>query len=335
MECCQLALSTMDLARTHWWYQRALGFVAAGERRYRDAPAFATVPDLPEAALDVWCLVGAQPFMQIEMIEFARPRMRPRRDGWQRSDIGYAAVGIHVHDFARAVQRIEQTSGEFLSDPIGPMGDRRVCLLDPDGTLLELIERHPAGVDDSRESAHRDGPAICSVSLVVRDLELATRFWVDVVGSAQMPADTVHRAEHESLWGLSGARRETRVVRSGTVLLELVQYLHPISRRRRAGQFLSDQGILNVAFGSTDRDDFEAAYANAVTQGFKGLAAPWTVPDVATVVYLADAQGFTVEFLHIHPNALTRMGFIPNEPAAVNDSDSHAAPQTDARLTSV
>ena len=29
MQLCQLALSTVDLTRTHWWYRRALGFAAA------------------------------------------------------------------------------------------------------------------------------------------------------------------------------------------------------------------------------------------------------------------------------------------------------------------
>ena len=314
MECCQLALSTMDLSRTHWWYQRALGFLAAGERRYRDAPQFAAVPDLPDAALDVWCLVGRLPFMQVEMFEFTRPRMRPRREGWRRSDIGYAGFGVQVPDFDRALDRISRTSGELLSDPVGPIGDRRVCLFDPDGVLVELMERHPLPAALTAE-AHADAPAICSVTLVVPDLERAARFWVDVLGCVETAPNAVHEPEHESLWGLSGARRETAVVRSGTVLLELVQYQGPMSRRRRAGYLISDQGILNVAFGTTNADEFERAYARAVAHGFRGHTAPWTVQDVATVVYLTDPQGFSVECLHVQPHALARMGFIANTTA--------------------
>jgi catechol 2,3-dioxygenase-like lactoylglutathione lyase family enzyme len=318
MECCQLALSTMDLSRTHWWYQRALGFLAAGERRYRDAPQFAAVPDLPDAALDVWCLVGRQPFMQIEMIEFTRPRMRPRREGWQRSDVGYAAVGIHVQDFDGALNRIARTSGELLSEPVGRPGHRRVCLFDPDGTLVELMERHPLTSTITTE-AHHDVPAICSVSLVVPDLEGARRFWVGVLGCVEMAGNALHEPEHESLWGLAGARPETSVVRSGTMLVELVQYRGPVSRARRAGYLISDQGILNVAFGSTNGEEFDRAYSKAVAHGFRGHTAPWTVPDVATVVYLSDPQGFSVELLHVHPGALARMGFIANATADVDD----------------
>ena len=82
------------------------------------------------------------------------------------------------------------------------------------------------------------------------------------------------------------------------------------SRGRRAGYLLSDQGILNVALGSTSRDDFDRTYTNAVAHGVRGLTAPWTVPDLATVVYLADPQGFSVELLHVEPGALARMGFV-------------------------
>src|SRR6185369_4662713 len=208
--------------------------------------------------------------------------------------------------------RILRTSGELLSDPVGPHGERRVCLFDPDGTLIELRERRPIGTRavDGPEGA--DIPSVCSVSLTVPDLVGAMRFWVDALGCTPVAPNAVHEPEHEALWGLSGARREVAVVRTGNVLLELIQYAAPTSRPRRAGYLISDQGILNVAFGSTDRDEFDRAYARAVEQGFRGHSEPWTVPDVATVVYLADPQGFNVELLHVDPTALARMGFIAN-----------------------
>jgi catechol 2,3-dioxygenase-like lactoylglutathione lyase family enzyme len=316
MECCQLALSTMDLTRTHWWYQRALGFVAAGERRQRGGPEFAAVPGLPEVSLDVWCLVGRQPFVQIEMIEFARPRMRPRPATWRRSDIGYTTVGIHVPDFDAAVTRIDNVGGQFLTDPIGRRGDRRVSLLDPDDTLVELMEAAPEWQPLAIPGDRVGWPAIATVSLSVRDLGRARAFWVDVIGASPLPDDAVHRVEHEALWGLAGSVRHTAVVRAGTIAVELVRYDSPISRGRPAGYFLSDQGILNVAIGSTDKREFDAVYARATAQGFRGHTEPWTVPGVATVVYLTDDQGFSVELLHVEPGSLARMGFAPNETVA-------------------
>jgi catechol 2,3-dioxygenase-like lactoylglutathione lyase family enzyme len=314
----------MDLTRTHWWYRHALGFLAAGERRQREGPAYAAVPGLPEVALDVWCLVGSQPFVQVEMIEFALPRMRARASTWQRSDIGYSTVGIHVPDFDAAMARVHRVGGQFLTDPLGPRGERCVCLLDPDDTLLELIEAAPWR---SRESTadQADLPAIASASLSVRDLERSRRFWIDVLGCAPLAADAVHRSEHEALWGLGGAARETAAILAGNVAIELVQYDRPQSRGRRAGYLLSDQGILNVALGCTDKDEFDEVYARAVARGFRGYTEPWTLPDVATVVYLTDEQGFSVELLHVEPTALARMGFVADEPNETDASNSLAS----------
>jgi catechol 2,3-dioxygenase-like lactoylglutathione lyase family enzyme len=311
MQCCQLALSTVDLTRTHWWYRRTLGFAAAGERRERGGPEFAAVPGLPEVALDVWCLVGQQPFMQIEMIQFTRPVMRPRPQSWRRSDIGYSTVGICVPNFDGAINRIHETSGDFVSDPIGTVGHRRICLLDPDSTLIELMEDCPGGVVTAAPE-RRSFPAVTFVSLSVRDIDQALSFWIDVLGCERVSDTMVHTTDHECLWGLSGAVRETAVVSAGGLLLECVQYSSPRSKNRPAGYMLSDQGILNVALGTTDRAEFDHLYSRAVGLGFKGHVEPWTVPDVATVVYLTDPQGFSVELLHVSPSALARMGFVPN-----------------------
>lgn len=311
MQCCQLALSTIDLTRTHWWYQRALGFAAAGERRERGGPEFAAVPGLPECALDVWCLVGRQPFMQIEMIQFTRPIMRPRRPSWRRSDIGYSTVGIHVLDFDAAVDRVHMIGGDLMTEPLGAFGKRRVCLLDPDDTLIELMEDSPVGHAEApleREAL----PAIACVSLTVRSIDRALGFWVDVLGCERARDTLVHTADHERLWGLDDAVRETAVVRTGDVLLELVQYASPRSRNHPAGYMLSDQGILNVALGTTDKTEFDDLSRRANAHGFKGHVEPWTVPGVATVVYLTDPQGFSVELLHVDPEAMERMGFVPN-----------------------
>ena len=318
MDCCQLALSTMDLARTHWWYRRALGFLPAGERRRRGGPEFAAVPGLPEVALDVWCLVSRQTFVQIEMIEFAKPRMRPRPPTWQRSDIGYTTVGIHVPDFEAAVARIERVGGRFVTAPVGRLGDRRVCLHDPDDTLLELMEQHPVG---GRPTADGDAlPAIGFVSLSVRDIDRSLRLWVDALGCTILARHAVHQEEHESLWGLAGAVRETAVVAAGDVAIELVCYRQPAGRSRPAGSLLSDQGILNVALGSTNKDEFDEVYARARDHGFYAETEPWTVPGVATVVYVWDGQGLTVELLHVEPDALERMGFVANV-AAMHPSE--------------
>jgi catechol 2,3-dioxygenase-like lactoylglutathione lyase family enzyme len=304
---CQIALSVTDLGRAHQWYRQALGFFAAGERRHRDEPIFAEVPGLPEASLDVWCLVERRPLFQLEMIHFERPRMRPIPDDWRPSDVGYSSIGLSVSDFDHALDRLTRTSGRLLTAPCGDRGDRRACLRDPDGILLELIE--------TRSDASGTVATPTSVRLSVSDLDRAARFWVDGLGLEVASGVTLHRPEHEALWGLPGAKNKSLVVSAGDFFVELVRYESPAARARPAGALLSDQGILNIALGSTDVAAVERTLAQVTRAGYRPRRAPWTLPNVATVVYIEDDQGFTVELLHVHESALDRMGFVASTSA--------------------
>jgi catechol 2,3-dioxygenase-like lactoylglutathione lyase family enzyme len=306
---CQVAISTLDLARAHQWYRQCLGLQTAGDRRHREGDSYAAVPGLPEASFDVWCLVDRQEFFQLELFEFAKPRMRTMRADWRCSDIGYSSVGIHVEDFEGALGRAQSTSGELLTEPIGPAGRRRVCLRDPDGILLELMEDDVRGRRADAASDVSVPAAIRSVTLSVRDLEKARRFWVDTLGLTEAGNSAIHGEEHESLWGLADASREKLVAWAGDVAVELVQYERPVGRARPSGYLISDQGILNVALGCTDKGRFEAAYERVVSGGYRVAAPPWALKGVATVVYAYDDQGFCVELLHVEPEALERMGF--------------------------
>lgn len=312
MNCCQVAISSMDLGRSALWYQRALGFVPAGERRHREGPAWAAVPGLPEASFDVLCLVGRQRLFQIEMFEFDRPRMRALAGDRRPCDVGYSMIGIHVPSFDAALARIERIGGVFLSAPLGRQGSRRVCLKDPDGILLELMEDDPVDGRGAQWDDLPDSPRIVSITVSVAGLRDIRKFGVDVLGCAETHGVQLHGPEHEALWGLEHSERETLVLRSGDVLLEFVRYLTPQGRNRPPGYLLSDQGILNIALGSLDRRDFDESYARAVANGFLGNTDPWHVPGVATVVYLNGPQGLSVELLQMEPGALERIGFVPN-----------------------
>jgi len=237
--------------------------------------------------------------------------MRCRPVDWRRCDIGYASLGIHVASFDATLARIDAVGGGLKTAPVGESGRRRVCLTDPDGMLIELMEDDPLGIGAARGDDRME-PAVASVTLSVRDLDVVRRFWIEVLRCDETEM-VLHEPDHERLWGLAGARRRALVLLAGEVALEFVQYASPIGRARPAGYMLSDQGILNVAFGSTDKRAFDAMYNRALAHGFKGVAEPWSVPGVATVVYLTDSQGFSVELLHVEPHALSRMGFVPNE----------------------
>src|SRR4029077_9617643 len=140
--------------------------------------------------------------------------------------------------FSGAVRRIT-TQGQACQDGApGARGERRVCLHDPEGVLIELLEDSPG----RSTAGGRAGPQaeVCCVRVCVHDLDRARRFWVDTLGFEEVTDIALHRPEHEALWHLGGCRRTTLLLKSGETFVELVQYLQPIGRKKPAGYLLSD-----------------------------------------------------------------------------------------------
>jgi catechol 2,3-dioxygenase-like lactoylglutathione lyase family enzyme len=310
MFLAQIAISSTHLLRSHQWYCEALGFVPAGELRHREVPGRGKVSGLPEASLDVWCLMGGLDWMQFEMFEFQKPRMRQMPPDWMPADIGYSMIGLAVNDFDLAVRRIRRTSGRLITPPLGPLGDRRVCLRDSDGVLIEIRERDI--FPQSRGVVPRPWePLVQFVTLSVWDLDEARRFWVEGLGLRE--ADIIiHSPADEALWGFTGVSRRSAVISAGTAFIELVEYREPIGRSRTAGYLFSDQGILNVALGTSEDELFLSTYTRAIQAGYQANSEPYEETG-AKVVYLKDAMGNSVELLYVSADAMSLMGFIPNE----------------------
>jgi catechol 2,3-dioxygenase-like lactoylglutathione lyase family enzyme len=250
------------------------------------------------------------------MFEFARPRPRSLPEGHGRQDFGYSMFGIHVNDMDVALERIARVGGVPLTAPTGEIGERRICLRDPDGVLLELMEDSVISDEGTAAGAAHGGPSIEFVSISVRSIDQVRKFWIDILGLDELRDRQVHRRCHERLWGLDGASREALVLRGGDVALEFVKYTKPQCRWRPAGYLISDLGVLNIALGCTDRETFDATYERAAAHGFTGYREPLSIPNVATVVYLRDPQGLSVELLHVELGALERMGFVASESGA-------------------
>ena len=122
---------------------------------------------------------------------------------------------------------------------------------------------------------------------------------------------SLHTPEHEALWGLAGARTQSRTFVAGDVLVEAVQYLSPGRQPWPEGYRISDQGILNIAFGARNRHDFTEVYRRCVAAGARPNCPPKHLPG-AGVVYVNDAQGFSFELLWTKPGLADRMwGFEP------------------------
>ena len=322
----QIALSTADLPRSHTWYRRALGFLPTGATRHLDSAGPAPVPGLPECTLDLRFVVDRQEWFQLEIVEFARPRVRPLPADWRLSDVGYGMIGIHVADFDEAIERIRRTSGRPLTAPLAASTGRRVCLRDPDGILLELMEDDPRAPVVRPRIHDRAPAAVRCVTVSVSCLDRARRFWIDGMGLDEASGITLHGPEHESLWDLAGSRRESLLLWAGDILVELVRYFTPRPRWRPAGYLLSDQGILNLAFGTTEEDVFHGLLDRLLSLGYSANSAPWTKDKMATVVYVNDDQGFSVELLRVEPSARAYMGFVPNLRTAEAPHDRSTTP---------
>jgi len=306
----QIALSVSDVRRTQRWYRDVLGLEPGGGTNLFAGPLAAMVQGIPRSASTCWWLVDRQELFQVELFEFRSPLVRKLPRDWRPCDVGYTTIAFWVDDLDRALARAEQAGSQPLTDAIGDLGERRVCLRDPDGVLVELMEDDPrSGVPRPRP---RPGiPAVTrAVTLSVADLERSRHFFGDVLGLTAADGVEVHRPEHEALWGLDGAKGERISLWADDFLVELVSYADPAGRPWPDGYRISDLGLLNIAFGFGERAGFDAAYRRCLEGGHQGNGPPLRLGPWS-VVYVNDDQGFSVELLHVEPWYQRQMGFAP------------------------
>ncbi|MGH2926507.1 MAG: SDR family NAD(P)-dependent oxidoreductase [Solirubrobacterales bacterium] len=309
MRLSQVAISVADVRRSQGWYREVLGLEPAGGTSLFAGPLAAMVQGVPRAASTCWWLVDRQELFQIELFEFRSPLVRPAPADWRPCDLGYTMVGFAVDDLDLTIERAIGAGSAPLTEPIGGGGDRRVCVRDPDGVLVELVE------EDRRATRARSRPRSAvpsvarSVTLSVGDLERSRALFEGILGLEVAEADW-HAPEHEALWGLAGARRESISLWADDMIVELVQYVDPAGRGWPPGYRVSDQGLLNIAFGFSRRAEFEDAQRRCLAAGLRPNGPPVRL-GAWSVVYVNDDQGFSVELLHVEQWYEGRMGFRP------------------------
>ncbi len=255
----QIAFSVVDLRLTERWFREGFGLVpAGGSRALMRGPLAANVQGLPRAASTCWWLLGRNSWFQLELFQFERPMAKLMPADFRPCDIGYTRIGIWVEDFDATLNKLAGLGRPPLTEPQGERGRRRACVRNPDGVYVEIMEDDPLPQFNRRGRV--DCPsAIRSVTLSVPQLADAAAFFETGIG---LKASTValHTPNHEALWGLAGARTESKLFDGGEVLIEVVQYLDPAGKPRPHDYCLSDQGILNIAFGARRKADFDAIY---------------------------------------------------------------------------
>ncbi|MFV0495628.1 SRPBCC family protein [Mycobacterium sp.] len=318
----QIAFSVRDVQHTQRWHRDLFGFTeAGGTHMFIPSLGSEDVQGVPGATSICWWLLDGKPGFQLELFEYSKPYAHPIPRGWRPCDIGYTIVGFHVSDFDATLERLRRRKVALLTEPMGNVGSRRVCVKDPDGTLLEIME------DDPVVPGMAPRPATPTVvrfaSLSVPDLDEARRTWVDVMGLPEVDFH-LHTPEHEGLWGLAGASRESFVVRAGDGLIEVVKYSDPVGKPWPVGYHISDIGIFNVALGPPDRVTLDALVAKCENSGiYPNTIKSFPLDRFWHANYVNDPMGFSIELLFhgskgrtwpVDPFNLLELGFTEKDP---------------------
>jgi catechol 2,3-dioxygenase-like lactoylglutathione lyase family enzyme/uncharacterized protein YndB with AHSA1/START domain len=294
----QIALSVSDVQHSQRWYRDIFGYQeAGGTHMFIPLLGSADVQGVPEATSICWWIMDQQDYFQLELFEFSKPTPKPLPNDWRPCDIGYTTIGIHVDDFDATLERLARRHVPLLTDPLGDPGARRVCVRDPDGILLEIMEDDPR-TSNPRSRPHAALAATRFVTLSVPDLDQARRTWLEVLELPEEKDVVLHTPEHERLWGLEGASRESFVARSGDMFIEVVQYLDPAGEPWPEGYYISDLGLLNIALAVPTADEQKALVQRCTDAGItanttKGTALSWRW----YATYVNDPMGFSIELL--------------------------------------
>jgi catechol 2,3-dioxygenase-like lactoylglutathione lyase family enzyme len=324
MRIYQVCISTLDAVASLRWYTDGIGMARS---RLADLDSNVKPPSArltPESEVGLSeiqgipgpveiekraCCVDMQGFFEMELFQYRTPEARPKATDWRPSDIGYSLLSIHVDDIEATLARLAAMGTAPLGQMVGAEGFRRVCVLDPDGVLVELMEDDPRTPDPIVREYPHVGAAVRSIRLSVPDLRRSRQFFVDTLQMKPAGDNVIHGPEHEALWGLAGAEREVQVVSSGDMWLELVQYVDPVGLSRPAEHRLCDQGILNVGLGTRSKKEYERTRDTVVSAGYHVEAEG--VIEFLTCLYALDDQGFSVEITYIAEQADEEFGLIP------------------------
>jgi catechol 2,3-dioxygenase-like lactoylglutathione lyase family enzyme len=311
----QIAISTRgELDDALAWWIEGLGFLPAGGAEF-GGPEIAQVQgiDVPTVELTLKWLVDRNDFLQIEYFKYAVPETRPVRPDWTPADVGYNVLGVYVVDFDEALANLAAIGSEPIGPVVGTAGDRRVCVTDPSAVVVELMERDVEIPGQDMTVRHDVGAGIRFVRGTVPDLARASTFFVDTLGLTRVDTK-LHDPEHEALWGLAGATTESVTAVAGNCLLELVTY-EGIGRGWPDGYRTSDEGILNIAFGSLTPEPFHRV-RERVAAGPNEVHADFVYPPDLEVNYATDPEGFNVELMYMAPSMHAEFGFIPTTAGA-------------------
>jgi len=319
---CQVGFSCLNARQLREWYRACFGMVRSGGiLGFPPMPTDRIQGIRPNPVEKVSWLVERQHFFQLEFFQFYRPRSRPRPADWRVCDIGYSMVGFHTREFDKTLALLAANSDQPMPAPVGPPGDRRVCLRDPEGNWLEVMERDPlVHIEGAEPGIERPElpTATRFMRLSVPNLEITRDAFINGMGLSEVSDYQLHTSQHESLWGLEGARTRTALLRGRNFLVEVVEYLSPEPKPWPQHYQICDQGFMNIAIGFTRTRDFDRAFARATAHGMTANGKPVDI-GIFRVMYVNDPQGFSFELLNARKGLWSMSGFNPAEPYVANE----------------
>lgn len=138
-----IGLCVRDVAMATAFYCGALGFEKVGEMRVDDA-ASARLLDVDGLVLDLVYL--QRDGFRLELLGYPEPGTTGVAEPRPMNMLGFTHLSIRVDDVDALANRVVEHGGRLLADRtvVFGGGNRGLMLTDPDGNLLELIER-PSG----------------------------------------------------------------------------------------------------------------------------------------------------------------------------------------------
>jgi catechol 2,3-dioxygenase-like lactoylglutathione lyase family enzyme len=307
-------MSVLDVERSADFYQRAFGYRrTGGYDRLFDGRVTDKVLAVRNVRHRLRWLNDDDPTFQLELIAFRNPpfhHMPPER---RPCDHGFQRLALWVADFDATLARLQALGVALLTPPRDYGGGRRVCCRDPDGVVLELLERD-IDVESGAPARGPRGPVRTrAVTISVPSLPAAERFYRDLLGMERAQI-ALHTPEMEELWGLPGARARSALFWAGHHLVELVEYLSPVPRARAAEASVGDAGIFHVALRFPRGQAVSRTHRAVTAAGYRSNSDPVNLL-LARLVYLRSPEGDTVECLYHHP-AIGRFIGYPGRPDA-------------------
>lgn len=138
-----IGLCVSDVARSEQFYCSAMGFEVVGRMTVED-DATAQLLDVPGLILDLVYL--QRDGFRIELLGYARPGVVGAAGPRPMNNLGFTHLSFRVDDADRVVDAIVAHGGRALEVRTVTFGggNRGLMATDPDGNLLELIERTPS-----------------------------------------------------------------------------------------------------------------------------------------------------------------------------------------------